>query len=57
MDSDDYQDINHKISQGIWATIIQLQVYTEIRTPEQQNISCVKWKLRGNSGRPNRESP
>ena len=47
MVSDDNHETNHKNNQGILDTSILLQAGTGNYTPEQQNISCIQWKLWG----------
>ena len=57
MASDDDQETNNKTSQEIWATSIPLRTYTGSRTPEQPNIVCVQWKLRGGNISPKEKAP
>ena len=57
MASDENQDTNYKTSQGIHANIIILKSDTGSRTPEQPNIRCVQWKLRGYNGIPEGKPP
>ena len=57
MGIDHDQENNHKTSQRIWSTRLLFQMDTISRTPEQQNISCVQWKLRGDNRIPKGVAP
>ena len=57
MTSDEDQETDHKTSQETWDTSLILQKDTGNCNPEQSNLGCVQWKLRGGNKKPKGNPP